>query len=393
MSRQHSIGVENSFRLETSQWTQIRSILFFVALVAWAAAATGFATNRQRFFESWLVGIVFAVTIALGALFFVMIQHLTNSVWSLTVRRVMENIMATLPAAALLFLPVLAGMHGLYPWTHEQDAAIRAKSAFLNQPFFIARAAVYFAIWGFFAWKLRRDSVGRDEGKTTYPAKWSAPGLPLLFITGTLASFDWIMSLDPHWYSTIFGVYVLSGGALAFMAALILTCLALRRAGILDDAIHIEHYHDLGKWLFGLTIFWAYIAFSQYLLIWYANIPEETIWFKHRLQGSWRPFSAVLLFGHFILPFVLLLARAGKRNLSLLAFASVWILVMHLVDVYWMIMPAIHEHGSAVHWLDVAAPAAVLSALTLVFWWRMKSAPVAPVGDPQFDEALEFQNV
>jgi len=201
------------------------------------------------------------------------------------------------------------------------------------------------------------------------------------------------MSLDPHWYSTIFGVYVLAGGGLAFFAALILVCLGLRRAGILREQVTLEHYHDLGKWLFALTVFWTYIAFSQYLLIWYANIPEETVWFKIRLAGSWRGFSAMLLFGHFIVPFAVLLPRASKRNLRVLGAAAVWMLAMHFVDVYWMIMPALHGNGSGFHWVDLAAPAAIGSALALVFWGRMRSAAIAPVGDPDFERALEFQNV
>ena len=173
-------------------------------------------------------------------------------------------------------------------------------------------------------------------------------------VTVTMASVDWLMSLDPHWYSTIFGVYVFSGGALAFVAALTLILLALRRAGVLAAAVTVEHYHDLGKWLFALTVFWAYIAFSQYMLIWYANLPEETIWFKHRLEGNWIWVSGTLLVGRFMLPFMALLSRAAKRNLKVLGFMSVWMLAMHYLDLYWMVMPTLHRHGFHLHWLDAA---------------------------------------
>ena len=176
------------------------------------------------------------------------------------------------------------------------------------------------------------------------------------------------------------------------MAAMILIALALRRAGVLADAIHAEHYHDLGKWLFALTVFWTYIAFSQYMLIWYANIPEETIWFRHRMEGSWMGVTQLLVFGHFLFPFLLLMPRAVKRNFTGLAVMASWLLAMHYMDLYWIVMPTLDKHGVHFHWLDVSTFVAVGSAFAYAFWSRLRRRALAPVGDPRFERSLKFQN-
>ncbi len=215
----------------------------------------------------------------------------------------------------------------------------------------------------------------------------------LSFITIALASFDWLMSLDPHWYSTMFGVYVYSGAALAFSAALVLILLSLRRADVLRYSVNHEHYHDLGKWVFALTVFWAYIAFSQYMLIWYANLPEETIWFRSRLSGSWTAVAVLLVAGHFLVPFFVLLSRAAKRRLWLLGAACAWLLFMHYVDLYWLVMPVFTKQGVKPSWLDLATFLAAGSVFGLAFWWPMRRRALAPTGDIRFERALEFENV
>jgi hypothetical protein len=242
---------------------------------------------------------------------------------------------------------------------------------------------------------LYRHSVTQDqEGGIEAIRKsvaWSAPGLVLLFVTVTMAAVDWLMSLEPHWYSTIFGIYVFAGGGLAFLAALILVALWFRRAGVLSESIRVDHYHDLGRWLFVLVIFWAYIAFSQYMLIWYANLPEETSWFKHRLEGNWAWLSASLLVGNFILPFLLLIARAAKRNLRLLGGVSLLILLMHFIDLHWVVMPTVDRHAFHLHWLDLAAMAGVASAYALVFWRLLRRHALIPVSDLRLNRALNHQ--
>jgi len=239
--------------------------------------------------------------------------------------------------------------------------------------------------------------VAQDETRSVESSRraafWSGPGVAAVMVTITMASVDWLMSLEPHWYSTIFGIYIASGGALAFIAALVSVLLLFRRAGVLARSVNVEHYHDLGKWLFALTVFWAYIAFSQYMLIWYANIPEETIWFQHRFEGNWIYVSGLLLVGHFLVPFLVLLARAPKRNLPVLAGISVWILMMHWIDLHWVVMPTVHNHGFHWHWMDVATWLAVGSAFALVFWGRLRKHALAPVGDPRFEQGLQFRNV
>jgi hypothetical protein len=215
----------------------------------------------------------------------------------------------------------------------------------------------------------------------------------MLTVTVALAGFDWLMSLDPHWYSTMFGVYVYSGAALAFIAALTLILLAFRQAGVLLMSVNHEHYHDLGKWLFALTVFWAYIAFSQYMLIWYANLPEETAWFRDRLVGSWRGVSALLVVGHFLVPFFVLISRAAKRRLALLGAAAAWVLFMHYTDLYWIAMPIFSKRGVTPHWIDLATLAAVGGSFALAFWSRLGAHPLAPVNDIRFEKALEFTNV
>lgn len=389
-----------TYFLNGETWRRGRDVIALVTVVGCAASVAGYFANPQRFFASYLTAFVFALTVVLGALFFVMMQHMTGAVWSVTVRRLAENVMTAMPVIAVLFVPVALGLHSLYEWTHAEAVAsneiLRGKAGYLNEPFFLLRAAAYLAIWTLIAWRLRRISLAQDAngGSAAVHAarRWSAPGLLLWMVTGTLMSFDWIMSLDPHWYSTMFGVYVLGGGVLAFFALLTVIALWLRRAGLLEDAIHGEHYHDLGKWLFALTVFWGYIAFSQYMLIWYANLPEETIWYKHRFTGTWMWASAALLAGRFLIPFNALLPRAAKRNLTWLGAMAVWILAMHYVDIYWLVMPVFHPHGVAPHWMDAAALAGVSGIVAWVFWGQLKQDAMVPVGDFRLSQALEFEN-
>lgn len=390
-----------SYHLDGRTWTRGRNVIATVAAVSVAAALGGWSRDPSQFYASYLVAYVYFVMIALGGMFFVMLQHLTGSAWSVTMRRVMENVMVVTPLAAVLFIPVALGIPTLYEWSHpefrSEDPVMAVKMAFFNPTFYLARTAAYFVVWTALALILYRNSVVQDGGGAPEAQRkavwWSGPGMGALMVTVTMASVDWLMSLNPHWYSTIFGVYAFSGGVLAFVAALTAILLAFRRAGILVRSVNVEHYHDLGKWMFTLTVFWAYIAFSQYLLIWYANLPEETIWFRQRFQGNWIYISGALLFGRFLIPFLVLLARAPKRNLTLLGIMSAWMLAMHYVDLQWVVMPTVHQHGFHLHWLDLMTFVAVGSLYALVFWRLLKRRALAPVGDFRFEKALNFRNV
>lgn len=387
----------DSYVLDEGMWNHGRNIILFIGLVAWGLCAFGLISDKSQFFHSYLTAFVYFIAIGLGALFFVMVQFLTGSAWSVPVRRFMETISVTLPAGLFLFTPIALGMNDIYGWTHTKDPLVLSKSAFLNPTAFFIRAAVYFLIWSVWSINIYRQSTKQDRTQSIEnmhaASRWSASGLLLLFVSGTLASFDWVMSLDPRWYSTIFGIYVLAGGGLAFMAVVTLISLAFRGVGVMKHTINIEHYHDLGKWLFALTIFWTYIAFSQYLLIWYANIPEETIFFRNRLVGSWRIWSGILLFGHFLIPFLVLLGRAAKRNLKVLGFMAAWTLAMHFVDIYWLVAPNFSKQGVALSWLDFATLIAVGSVFAFVFWWRLKQHAIVPIGDLRFDQGLAFRNI
>jgi len=282
----HAPEQRDGYFLSAETWGRVRNSLAFVALAGWIALIAGFFADRAQFHFSYLVAFLFFASIGLGAMFYVMVQHLTGSAWSVTVRRIMETIMSTVPLSLLAFVPVALGIHYTYHWSHipdaQKDPILSQKLVYLNDQWFLIRAAIVLVVWSLFAIMLYRNSRNQDaSGDLAFTRRlgiWSAPGVLVLFLSGSLAAFDWNMSLEPHWFSTMYGVIMLAGGALGFMALLIVICLSLRSAGYLKYAVNNEHYHDLGKWLFALTVFWAYVSFSQYMLIWYGNLPEETFW-------------------------------------------------------------------------------------------------------------------
>jgi hypothetical protein len=394
----HAQHATDSYQLPEAKWVKGRNVLLMIALVSWAALAAGYFTNPNRFFESYLVGFCFAAFTLLGCMFFVFVQYLTGSAWTASLRRIMENIMVSVPAGFLLFIPVVVGASHLYSWTNTHlaltDPVIRGKAGFLNERAFMIRAAVYFALWTIWAYGVWHQSTKQDTTKsilqTHAASKWSAPGLLIVMFSGSLASFDWVMSLDPHWYSTIFGLYCIAGGAGCFFAITTLIAQGFQKSGELKHSITPDHYHDLGKWMFALAVFWTYMAVSQYLLIWYANIPEETIFFRNRLVGGWTGISVFLPIGRFVIPFALLIGRAAKRNQNMLRLAALWIILMEFYDLYWLIMPNFYPNGPELHWLDVAALGGVLSVFGLVFWSRFHRHPMVVLGDLRFEQGLHF---
>ena len=381
-----------------------------LALVKWAGLAVGVigvavsyflrSGHEQQFHASWLVSYLYFLSIALGGLFFVMVLFLTKAGWGVTVRRLGENVMVTLPMFAVLFLPVVQGMGEVFHWSvpgaADHDPLLQAKAKYLDKSLFLWRAAAYLVIWTLLAWFFSRQSHGQDrtgDHRVTRRLQMvSAPGVILFAFSVSFAAIDWMMSLDPHWFSTIFGVYYFSGCLVGIFAFLIVMILLLQAGGLLHNIVTAEHFHDLGKLLFAFTVFWTYIAFSQYFLIWYANIPEETIWYLHRLEGPWLGMTIFLAMGHFIIPFFYLMSRTIKRIKPLLLLGAIWMLFVHFVDIYWIVMPT-QSHGG-IHFgiLDVTTFLGVGGLFVFAVGWVMGRRALIPVKDPRLPESLGFEN-
>ena len=390
----------DNYQMELSRWNAGRNALLLLFLISAAVCVAGYFTNPARFFQSYLVAFTYTAGIGLGAFFFVMVQYLTGSAWSVTVRRIMENLMMTLPVGAILFLPLAFGLDQVYSWTKPEvinsSVALKAKAAYLTPKWFLIRTYICFFLWSIWAFAIYRNSTKQDKERSIKQmhanSAWSAPGLFLTVVVGSLAAFDWLMSLQPSWYSTIFGLYYLAGGALTFMSVVTLVCLGFRRAGVLKNSITPEHYHDLGKWLFALTAFYTYIAFSQYLLIWYANIPEETSFYRARMVGNWLPVSLAMPFIRFLIPFFILLCKPAKRSLKVVGLIAGWSLIVEFIDLHWVVMPVHYPNGFQIHWLDFATLGVTVSVCGLMFWSKFKKNKMVPVGDLRFEQSLHFEN-
>ena len=376
------------------------TICLVLGIVGLAASGYGYTVDHGQFFHSWLVSFVFWLTVGLGGLFFTLIHYLANARWSVVLRRFSESVGITLPLMVIFFLPVLFGMHDLFHWSHEDvmvnDHTLHGKAAYLNNGFFIIRAIGYFVIWTFLAWFLYAKSTKQDE---SHSKKWlssvrriGAPGMILFALTISFASFDWLMSLDPHWYSTIFGVYIFSGAFLAFLCFAVIANRYVYSQNVLRGIVTDEHYHDLGKLIFGFIIFWAYMAYSQYFLIWYANIPEETVWFLDRWVGSWKNVSLLIIFGHFVAPFLLLLTRWAKRSSVMLPLVSLLILVMHWIDLYWLVFPSYTPEGAHFSWQDLSSLVGIGGIFIWFFWMRYTSRPLVPLNDPDLGTSVRHHN-
>jgi len=384
------------------------------ALVLLAAGGVllvlGFALGLARgdelkyFFHSYLTGYCFWLSLSLGAGFLVAMLHAARAGWGVTARRICEILAANVPLLALLFLPILVpvllGMGGLYEWasveTVREDPALEHKWPYLNPAMFAARSLLYFAVWWwvsrfFLRHSIQQDSSG-DPTLTLRMERFSGPALLLLAGTVTFAAFDWLMSLDPHWFSTIYGLYFFSGAMVGGLAAVILAALALQAFGLLEREITVEHYHDLGKLLFAFVFFWGYIAFSQYMLIWYGNVPEETAWYLVRQSGPWLGVSLGLVAGHLLMPFLGLLSREVKRRKLLLGFWAAWMLIMHWIDVYWLVMPRLGAERLPLGTIDWCLSAA-LGCLWLAGALRVAGGnALVPLKDPRLAESLAFEN-
>jgi hypothetical protein len=369
-------------------------------VLAIAGGALGFslrAANPRAFAYAWMNAYLFGLTLALGGLFFILIQHATQAGWSVAVRRIAEAVAGAMPVFAFLFIPVLLGMGDLFPWARPEAATeplMKWKAPYLNTQFFLVRAAVYFVVWSALAISYARASRSQDRGAGTGPSlsmrRFAPPAILLLAITQTFAAIDWAMSLSPKWYSTVFGVYFFAGSFVGFFGLLALLAIPLER-GPLHGILTIEHLHDVGKHLFAFTCFWAYIGFCQFFLIWYGNIPEETAFYQARLHGGWGNVSVLLAVGHFIIPFFYLMGRTVKRRPFLLAIGAVWILLMHLLDIAWIVLPSSHPEGLRIGLVELACYLAVGGIFLAAIGWNLRRQALVPTGDPRLRESLAFE--
>jgi hypothetical protein len=389
------------------------ALLVVGALIGFYAGPGDDVLPKRFTMSAYLVAFTYCFSISLGCLFFVLIQHLVRAGWSVVVRRVAEVMMIALPALGILFLPVIvvawSPKGALYQWGYEGYAASHGvpdsmweeKARYLSPDWFSIRSIIYLvslsaiAIY-YFQLSKRQDETGEITLSERMQAR-SGPAVMVFALVTSFAAFDWLMSLAPMWFSTMFGVYIFAGSALAAHAAIVVGTYLLQSRGALKDEVTIEHYHDLGKYLFGFVTFWTYISFSQFLLIWYANIPEETTWFYTRIGGSWETISYGLIFFHWLFPFLGLLSRHVRRRPTLVFAWAIYLLLVHFVDIYWIVMP---EAG-----MQFGGVTGVLTSLLItvgmvslyiggILWFvRFNQVKVLPVRDPRLPESLAFENI
>jgi hypothetical protein len=371
-----------------------------VGVVFLALSLAGLLLHQtDNFFRAYLMGYLFWTGIALGSLAVLMLQHLTGGAWGMVIRRVLESSTRTLPLLLLLFVPIILGMHSLYEWTHQEmvnsDEILKKKSVYLNIPFFAVRVLIYFAIWLGLTYLLNKWSGEQDrtaERRFSRQMRMlSGPGLVLFVLTVTFASIDWAMSLDPHWFSTIWGLLFVAQWGLSSFAFVIAIMALLSTRAPFKGVVSPAHFHDLGKLLLAFVMVWAYFNFSQYLIIWSGNIPEETKWFIPRQRGWLGAVAILVIIFHFALPFLMLLSRDLKRNARLLAGVAGLVLLMRLVDLFWIVAPKADKTNFELSglWLYFVAPIGLGGIWLWYFATQLRKRPLLPLNDPYLEEALE----
>jgi len=360
------------------------------------AVAGYFMSGADRFFQAYLIAYTFWMGVILGSMALTMVQYLTGGVWGIILRRPFEAALRTMPVMTLLFVPIIFGMHSLYEWSHEgitqTDALIAAKAPYLNTPFFLGRQAFYFIVWNVMAhllvkWSAEHDRTG-DTALLDKLSKLSGGGLLVYGLTVTFAMVDWTMSVNPHWFSTIWGMLYAGGQGLSAFAFGIIVLAMLAGVSPLDRVLTRHHFHDLGKFLFAFLMLWAYLSFSQFIIIWSANIPEEIPHYLNRWDNSYKYLSIFIIVGHFIVPYALLLSRDLKRNMGKLRIIATWILAARVADYYWHVAPELTKGGMSISLLDVALPLALGGVFISLFVSNLGGRSLLPVNDPALDKAL-----
>jgi hypothetical protein len=355
-----------------------------------ATAALAFM-NPAQFMQSYLVAYVWVLGIALGCFGLMVIHHLSRGAWGVMIRRILEAATRTIPVLAVLFAPIALGMKSLYSWARPGEHQEGFRAAYLTPKGFIVRAVVYFVLWSILAVVLSRMSLRQDQ--TADPTlrrrmqRVASGGICLHVILMTFAAIDWLMSLSPGWASTIYGFYVIVGQVVAALAFVILISLFLASRAPLEGRFRADHFHDYGKLLLAFIMIWAYFAVSQFVIIWSGNLPEETGWYMGRMIGGWKWFSVLLVFAHFVLPFVLLLSRSLKRDKARLAKVAAMMLGVRWLDLYWLAAPAFSDHAT-IHPLDITTAVALSGLWFFVFTRELKTRSLLPVHEPALKEAL-----
>jgi hypothetical protein len=375
-----------------------RIVFALVTAVAIIVTIAGLVAEPRRALASYLVALLYWFTLAVGALLLGMVAHASRAVWFIVVRRVAERVFVTMPVFVLLFVPVVLGVKELYPWATGQagegEKLPEHLRTYLSTPFFVLRGLLYFAIFVMvaellYAWSRRQETATPLVFKRRQLVV-AGGGIPFVFLALTFAAVDWLMSLEPKWVSTMWGVYVFAGSFLGGLAVVTVLAWLAQRDGELTGQLQPTHFHALGRLLLTFVIFWAYIGYGQFFLIWIADLPDEVTFFHHRLVGPWLTTSVCLVLFHFVLPFLVLLVRPWKFRPELMGLAGIWILFWHYVDVYWMVQPALYPDGPGQHWLDLAAVLAVGGIVGAVSWLRTRGAPAAAVGDPELAASVRY---
>lgn len=351
---------------------------------------TGFILDGEQLLRSYLYAYLFWTGMALGCMGILLLHHVVGGKWGMVIRRFCEAGARTIPYMIVLLLPILLSIPALYSWARPEaahDANIQAKAAYLNIPFFLIRTVFYFAIWSLYSYLLNKWSAEQDRtGDESLMGKMrglSAPGLVVFTFVTTFAFIDWIMSLEPNWFSTIYGAMFLIGQVLEAFAFIIALVIILSRWAPLRDYITPQHYHDLGNMMFAFMVLWAYLSFSQFLIIWAGNLPEEIPWYLRRLRGGWGWVALALVVFHFATPFVLLLMRGVKRHSDRLFKVCLLMLIIRIVDVYWVVEPSFYNQHINIHWMDFATPLAIGGLWLALFFRQLKSRPLVPLRDPR----------
>jgi hypothetical protein len=356
----------------------------------------GLKMQPERIWYAYLIGYFYCVSLALGGLFFTSFNHVVNAGWSVAVRRIAESFAGYLPIAVFLTIPLLFGAKNLYVWLDAkavaEDALLSMKASYLNQGFFHIRLLLFFALWLFFAWKLVSNSLKQDEtgdkNLTVQNVKYSIAFLIIFALSYSFFSIDLLMSLDAHWFSTMFGVYTFAGLFHSFLAMLALFTIGMINKGYYKGVVDENHVHDIAKFMWAFTIFFAYIGFSQYMLIWYANLPEETIFFMERAHGGWFHVSAALFFVKFLIPFLALAPRAAKRSLCHVRNVALWILGSQFLDYFWLVYPNYNHEKVVFSFWEIGVFAGFMGAFVLQAHVFLSKNNIVPVRDPRLDEAL-----